>query len=59
MATPQGFDVLGSTILSKSGQEVESQYLQRYKCVFCEFLLRDACQLMCGDRSCRDCLPHT
>ena len=58
MSSPShGYDVADGTVLGKTGQEVDSQQLQRYKCVFCGLLLRDACQLACGDRSCRVCLP--
>lgn len=55
----KGYDIADSKVLNKSGQEIDESYLQRYKCVFCGLLLREACQLVCGDRSCRVCLPQT
>ena len=58
MSASHGYDVGGASVLSKNGLPIEEQQLHRYKCVFCGLLLRDACQLACGDRSCRVCLPQ-
>ena len=53
-----GYDIGSAVVLNKNGVTVDEQHLKRYKCVFCDLLLRDACQMACGDRSCRVCLPQ-
>ncbi|CAI8057727.1 hypothetical protein GBAR_LOCUS31445 [Geodia barretti] len=58
MSETHGYDVGSSPVLNKTGAPVDEQTLRRYKCVFCGLLLREACQMACGDRTCRVCLPQ-
>jgi hypothetical protein len=53
----RGYNTAGFKVLSKDGQELDDEYLKRYKCVICNYLLREACQLLCGDRICKSCFP--
>ena len=53
----RGYNTSGFKVLSKDGQELDEEYLNRYKCVICNFLLRGASQLLCGDRICKPCFP--
>ena len=53
----KGYDIAGFKVLSKDGQEVDDVFLKRYKCVMCNFLLKEASQLACGDRICKQCFP--
>ena len=53
----RGYNTSGFKVLSKDGQELDEEYLKRYKCVICNFLLREASQLLCGDRICKPCFP--
>ena len=57
MSAAHGYDVGSVAVLNKLGSPLDEQQLRRYKCVFCDLLLRDPCQMACGDRSCRVCLP--
>ena len=52
-----GYNLLGCTIENKNGQAVDSDFLKRYHCVQCHLILREACQMNCGDRICRSCVP--
>ena len=53
----QGYNTAGFKVLSKDGLELDDEYLKRYKCVICNYLLRGASQLVCGDRICKACFP--
>ena len=53
----RGYNTTGFKVLSKDGQELDDEYLKRYKCVICNYLLRGASQLLCGDRICKSCFP--
>ena len=60
MATPakHGYDVGDCEVLTKSGQKLDTQQLQRYLCVLCKLVLRLPHQLAaCGDRICKGCIP--
>ena len=53
----KGYNTQGCRIQNKEGQDLDDQYLQRYQCVQCKFILRWPYQMICGDRVCRGCFP--
>ena len=53
----KGYNTTGFKVLSKDGQDLDEKYLKRYQCVICGNLLREASQLLCGDRICKCCFP--
>lgn len=53
----KGYNVRESTVINKEGQELDRQYMKRYQCVRCSYLLRSPYQLICGDRMCKVCFP--
>jgi len=55
----KGYDLQGCKIQSKEGQELDEQYLRRYQCVQCKFILRWPYQMICGDRICKGCFPSS
>ena len=55
----RGYDLRGCEVVRTSGAVVDADYLRTVSCVVCSFLLRGACQITCGDRICRSCIPST
>lgn len=59
MSSLKGYNTLGCKVLNKEGQPLDPDYLKRYCCVLCHYVLRQALQIECGDRICKGCLPTT
>ena len=52
-----GYVLRGCSVLNQNGQVLDPEQLKSLSCVLCKFTLRDACQIACGDRICRSCIP--